>query len=280
MSRPQHLPTTPLVCCIVYSDELADGGSHLGNSTSSGGISLYDQCVGLLFVGGPRASGDSAPRRASTDLLGCQSFCFNVWAAVQEKQSLALAQGPAFDSYPLFESGASSSDQSIVAVDAAHQGELLDVSGSILALTALQRKVASAGGAPVPFISSQIHRGALDVAESRGVLAVEFCAQGLPNVLIRPGATDWTPILMIAGSEPLSRTVSGVALLKRSKVEVVLDLLRVGWVDGGSELATWLPGEVRSYVHDFRKPQSYFACLLSSDSIIAFGGKEHRASSA
>ena len=108
---------------------------------------------------------------------------------------------------------------------------LQDSSSTFLVLTSLRRKEASSCGTPVSFNpDSQFQRDALKAPDARGVLTVSRGDEGGPNVSLRPGAIGWTAILMLNLSQPLSRTVSGLKLLKPSEVELVLDLLRDHWL--------------------------------------------------
>ena len=97
-------------------------------------------------------------------------------------------------------------------------------------------------------------------------------SEGLEVALV-PDRVTWDVQRHLTEPVPLTRCVSGLAPLKKSKFELMIALQLDGWepLDAGELLEPYKIDGDKFYRNSFQKPASYFACLAFADFLFKKG---------
>ena len=183
-------------------------------------------------------------------------------------QTAALAMVSSGNMLPLLGSESASQEQQVALRQPADFNNM-EIVAARLATTG-----AYVGNSSVPFLGDVCdgtdYTTFADMA-GMGMVKLSHDEYGELMVAVNPRWIDWKNTIGLAWPLPLCRIETDAALLKKSKIELMIMLHRAGWEPSGETLEPYVVGGTRAYVSDSKKPLSYLAALVFSANIFEKG---------
>ena len=127
-------------------------------------------------------------------------------------------------------------------------------------LSGVKRACAQAGTDEVPFDSLVgLHIQAVETLAKMGALTLREDESGV--LMVGRNAAR----IMDIGAQLLGdprQVIQIEGWSSTSKLDIVLTLMRTGWVNRKAPKSAYKPGQAKHFRNDFHRPSSYFACLV------------------